>query len=158
MPRTTRRSKFSWKRNHAMSTVATPSSVSKSDAVAASVRVSPTRSSTGPTTPPAMMAPESQGRSLCLNVISPIPGGESIGTYEATDKGYANSRAAIEQPREDRGVRRAKKRFRRRCRNAEQDSGQEGVEDGASSHEGSEPVLSGQNGAGLNKSSYGRAS
>src|SRR5882672_3639883 len=40
-----------------------PSSVSKSDAGAASVRVSPTRSSTGPTTSPAMIAPESQGRS-----------------------------------------------------------------------------------------------
>ncbi len=61
MPNAIRRSKFSWKRNQAMSAVATPSRVRRSDAAAAAVRVSPTNRSTGAIIPPATIAPASHG-------------------------------------------------------------------------------------------------
>jgi len=60
MPTAIRRSKFSWKINHAISAVAAPSSVRRSEAAAASVRASPNISSSGPSTPPAPIAPASQ--------------------------------------------------------------------------------------------------
>ena len=63
MPSATRRSKFSWKMNQAMSAVAAPSNVRSSDAAAASVRVSPAIKRIGPTTPPAAIAPASQDSS-----------------------------------------------------------------------------------------------
>jgi hypothetical protein len=73
MPMAIRRSKFSWKTNHAISAVATPSSVSISEAVAASVRESPNISSSGPMMPPTAMAPASQGSSARLSAASDAP-------------------------------------------------------------------------------------
>jgi len=63
MPTAMRRSKFSWKMNHAISAVATPSSVRRREAAAASVRVNPVISRMGPTMPPVRMAPASHGNS-----------------------------------------------------------------------------------------------
>ena len=78
MPSAMRRSKFSRKMNQAISAVATPSSVSNSEAAAASVRVSPTMRRTGPTMPPATIAPESQGRSALPSAVSLAAIGEII--------------------------------------------------------------------------------
>lgn len=57
IPKATRRSEFSPKTNHANNAVNTPSALSKSDAPDAGIPVSPNISSTGPTTPPATIAP-----------------------------------------------------------------------------------------------------
>ena len=73
MPSAILRSKFSWKMNHAMSAVAAPSSVSRSDAAAASVRVSPTINNMGPAMPPAAIAPASQRMSCCRSGCSGAP-------------------------------------------------------------------------------------
>src|SRR6516165_6654018 len=63
MPSTMRRSAFSRNTIHARSAVSTASRFSSSEASAALVRVRPYISRTGPTTPPAMIAPRSHGRS-----------------------------------------------------------------------------------------------
>src|SRR5882757_6615147 len=63
IPDITRRSKFSWKMNHASSAVKTASRFSKSDAVDAALLASPYIRATGPTKPPKKMAPASQTQS-----------------------------------------------------------------------------------------------
>ena len=63
MPSAIRRSKLSWNTNQASNAVATPSSVNRSDAAAASVRDKPAINKIGPTIPPAMIAPASHGMS-----------------------------------------------------------------------------------------------
>ena len=73
MPIAIRRSKFSWKMNHAIKAVATPSSVRSSDAVAALVRARPNMSRTGPRTPPAPIAAASHGNSARETAISGAP-------------------------------------------------------------------------------------
>ncbi len=62
-PTPTRLSTFSRNTIHAIAAVATASRLSKRDAALAEVVMSPSSSSAGPTTPPARMAPASQGRS-----------------------------------------------------------------------------------------------
>ena len=61
IPSAIRLSKFSWNTNQASSAVATPSMVSSREADVASVRESPNISRTGPTMPPATIAPASHG-------------------------------------------------------------------------------------------------
>src|SRR5262249_28733088 len=90
MPSAMRRSKFSWKTNHAMSAVAAPSSVSSNDAAAALVRARPVMRRTGPMTPPAAMAPASQGNSERASATS--------GALEMSEAGTARRRTAMPMP------------------------------------------------------------
>ncbi|MDP2794757.1 MAG: hypothetical protein Q8O25_11890 [Sulfurisoma sp.] len=63
MPSAMRRSKFSWKANQASNAVNTPSAFSNNEAPEAGMLARPNISSTGPTIPPATMAPASQPHS-----------------------------------------------------------------------------------------------
>lgn len=84
IPSATRRSKFSRNANHAISVVNTPSAFSSSDAPEAGMLLKPYRRRTGATSPPAAIAPASQGNSLLSSrtrgerrilryAVSPIP-------------------------------------------------------------------------------------
>src|SRR5450759_1318149 len=64
MPSAMRRSKFSLKTNHASSAVNKASALSRSEAPDAGMPVSPIISSTGPTIPPAKIAPANQDSSF----------------------------------------------------------------------------------------------
>ena len=64
MPSATRGSKFSRNANHAKSAVNTPSAFSSKDAPDAGILVNPNIKRTGPTTPPANIAPRNQSHSL----------------------------------------------------------------------------------------------
>ena len=63
IPSAMRRSKFSWKANHASSAVKTPSIFKSNEAVDAAVRARPIIRSSGPSTPPKRTAPANQGTS-----------------------------------------------------------------------------------------------
>ena len=63
MPSAMRRSKFSLKANQASADVSTASAFSSSEAPEAGIADSPTIRSTGPTMPPATMAPANQRHS-----------------------------------------------------------------------------------------------
>ena len=69
-PAPTRLSTFSRKMIHAIAAVATASRLRSRDAVLACVVNSPTRRSAGPATPPARVAPASQGRSARESGVS----------------------------------------------------------------------------------------
>ena len=69
-PAPTRLSTFSRKMTHAMTAVATASRLRSRDAVLACVLNSPSRRSAGPATPPASVAPASQGRSARESGVS----------------------------------------------------------------------------------------
>ena len=71
-PAPTRLSTFSRNTIHAMAALAMASRLSKRDAALAEVVMSPTSNSAGPTTPPARMAPPSQGRSARESGVSVV--------------------------------------------------------------------------------------
>ena len=71
MPNATRLSTFSRNTNQASSAVSTPSMFSSSEAVAAGIAASPVISSTGPSTPPASVAPASQPHSARVGRTGP---------------------------------------------------------------------------------------
>src|SRR5215471_12622263 len=73
MPIAIRRSKFSWKMNHAIKAVAAPSTVRRSEAVAALVRARPNISRSGPRTPPTPIAAASHGKSARERDVSGAP-------------------------------------------------------------------------------------
>ena len=117
MPMAMRRSKFSWKMNHAISAVAAPSRVSNSEAVAASVRTRPAISKSGPRIPPAAIAPASQGQSSRPSARSRACGGRKHGRRRSAQDRDANAGAAIEQTGQNDGLDRPQQRLggRRRC-------------------------------------------
>ena len=135
MPRATRRSKFSWKTNHARTAVATPSRVRSSEAAAASVCERPVMSSNGPTIPPATIAPPSHGISAGAKRCFGCCLRRQQRLRHAPQNRDADASAAIKQAREHGRIDSASKRFGRRCGDTEQSGGQKGKDDGVTVHE-----------------------
>ena len=113
-PAPTRLSTFSRKTIQAIAAVATDSKLSKREAVLAETVISPSNKSAGPATPPARMAPASQGRSTRERGVST----GFTGTNPSHD-GEADTRAEIEQTRNEQRMGRRKGEFCQRSARAE---------------------------------------
>jgi hypothetical protein len=113
-----------------MAAVATASRLSKRDAALAEVLMSPSSNSAGPTTPPARMAPPSQGRSARESGVSVVRPERNRSQSEK-----AEARAEIKQTRDEERIGGRKNEFcERSARTEKQCCAKRNKDTGVSAH------------------------